>query len=325
MTAWVRRVYEAVKESGANRELVIRVPASVEGCLEVGMDVKAWIQAGIVDVLVGQTFSHPELVDTTADFRSLVEAAADSADCRVLATIHSHMDSDRLAEAPIEVVRACATNYWAQGVDGLYVGHWFSNWPYTASFYEKLRELPHPHVMAAKDKHYYVPTGTKRHPVPVTEPGLEILLPMDLQVGEAAEINLTVSDDLRRWERVGRVHEVILRFRVMGISEIDRLQFSFNGRELPKTSMRRINQLYRMTAPRYRTESGYWFIFRLDSENLPEQGTNRVGVLLLEKDPHIPPRVFLRDVELEIKYLMGKGFHRELVDADLGSYEGVNE
>ena len=106
MTAWVRRVYEAVKESGANRELVIRVPASVEGCLEVGMDVKAWIQAGIVDVLVGQTFSHPELVDTTADFRSLVEAAADSADCRVLATIHSHMDSDRLAEALAEYMHA---------------------------------------------------------------------------------------------------------------------------------------------------------------------------------------------------------------------------
>jgi hypothetical protein len=29
----------------------------------------------------------------------------------------------------------------------------------------------------------------------------------------------------------------------------------------------------------------------------------------------------LRDVELEIKYLMGKSFHRGFVDPDLGPYE----
>ena len=324
MTRWVRRVYEAVKDSGADRELVIRIPASVEGCRQEGLDVRAWIEAGIVDVLVGQTFSMPELVNTNADYRGLVEAA-DGSSCRVHAAIHSHMDSDRLAEAPIEVVRACANNYWAQGVEGLYLAHWFSNWPYGASFYEKLRELPHPDVMAAKDKHYYVPTCTARYPVPPTEPGLQMQLPADLPVGEAVEIDLAASDDLRRWESVGRLHEVVLRLRIMGITELDRLQFRFNGRELPKASMRKINQLYRMSAPRYRTESGYWFIFRLDGENLPAQGANRIEVLLLERDPDVTPRVFLRDVELEIKYLMGKNFHRGFVDADLGSYEGVNE
>ena len=46
MTAWIRQVYEAVKRSGARRELAIRIPASLEGCLEVGMDVRDWMEQG---------------------------------------------------------------------------------------------------------------------------------------------------------------------------------------------------------------------------------------------------------------------------------------
>ena len=98
MTAWVLRVCEAVKRSGARRELAIRIPASLEGCLEVGMDVRDWMQQGIVDVVIGQTFSGPELVDSTVDFRPLVEAA-EGTNCQVHAAIQSHVDSDRLGEA----------------------------------------------------------------------------------------------------------------------------------------------------------------------------------------------------------------------------------
>ena len=69
------------------------------------------------------------------------------------------------------MVRGAACNYWAQGVDGLYLAHWFGNWPYQASFYEKLRELPYPEVMAARDKIYYVPTMTGRYPDPIDRAG----------------------------------------------------------------------------------------------------------------------------------------------------------
>ena len=109
-------------------------------------------------------------MDCNADYRELV-ATAKGTQVHVMATLQSLVDSDRLGQAPREVIRACASNYWAQGVDGLYLGHWFGNWPYDADFYEKLRELPHPEVMAAKDKYYYVPTGTGRYPQPALDPG----------------------------------------------------------------------------------------------------------------------------------------------------------
>ena len=69
------------------------------------------------------------LIDATADFRPLI-AATEDAECRVHGVIHNNVDSDRLGAAPIAMVRAAATNYWAQGVDGLNLIHWAGSWPY---------------------------------------------------------------------------------------------------------------------------------------------------------------------------------------------------
>ena len=319
MTGWIARVYQAVKRSGPDRELAIRVPASIEGCLAIGLDVRQWIATGIVDVLIGQTYSGPELHDQTVDFRPLVDAAKD-AGCRIHAALHSHIDSDRLSEATVAMIRAAACNYWAQGIDGLYLAHWFNNWPYDATFYEKLRELPHPDVMAAKDKSYFIPTVTGRYPEPRLEPGLEMQLPTDLDVGQPATIQLSVSDDLPHWSKADRVHKVLLRLRIMNTTELDRLTVRLNGKVLPDSLLRKINQMYRMSAPRYRTGSGYRFVYRLDRKHWPQKGENTVEVILTRRDSAAVPQVFLRDVELEIKYLMGKNFHRG-EDLDLGPTE----
>jgi len=318
MTAWIKRVYDAVKASGSNRELAIRVPASVEGAQSVGLDVSAWIKEGIVDVLIGQGFSGPELVHQMLNFRPLVQAVKGTS-CRVLAAIQSHVDSDRLHEAPIEMIRAAACNYWDQGIDGLYLAHWFGNWPYDATFYEKLRELPYPEVMATRDKYYYIPTETGRHSTPTTEPGLSMCLPADLDEKEPVNLPFTITDDLPRWSAVGRIHKVLLRIRIMNTTEIDQLTFTLNGQPIPDRLKRVLNEMYRMNAPRYRTGSGYWFIFRLDESHWPVTGANNLQITLHHRDEKITPQIYVRDVELEIKYLMGKHFNRGQ-DEDLGPY-----
>ena len=75
MTDWIRRIYEAVKKSGADRDLVLRIPASIDGCFQVGLDVREWLRLGIADALIGQKFSEPELHDPGIDFRPLVQVA----------------------------------------------------------------------------------------------------------------------------------------------------------------------------------------------------------------------------------------------------------
>lgn len=316
MTGWVRKIYRAVKKSGKARELVIRIPASLDGCFDIGLDVREWLKLGIVDAIVGQKFSGPELHDPGVDLRPLVKAA-DGTGCRVYAALQSHLDSDRLCEASIEMIRAAACNYWAQGVDGFYLAHWFNHWPYQANFYEILRELPDPEVMAPKDKIYTVPTETGRYPNPTLEPGMGMDLPAPLEAGKSAAIPITISDDLPRWNRVGRVHEILLRVRVMNTTERDRLSFRLNRKDLPDELLRKINEMYRMSAPRYRTGSGYWFVYRLDRAHWPRKGKNILEVTLEKRDPDVTPQIYVRDVELEIRYLMGKNYHR-IPESDLG-------
>src|SRR6185503_10825326 len=76
MTNWIGRVYRALKESGSERELAIRIPANLEKCLSLGLDVQEWIRQRLVDTLIGETYSGG--IDSTADFRPLVAVARGS-------------------------------------------------------------------------------------------------------------------------------------------------------------------------------------------------------------------------------------------------------
>ena len=327
MTEWVGRIRDALRKSKPDAELAVRVPTSIEACLSLGFDLGVWAGQGIVDILMGENFGLTSIVDPTADFRPLMEVARGSA-CRVHAIIRNNLDTDRLDVAPIEMMRATASNYWAQGVDGLCPVHWYGNWPYGPPFYEQMRELPHPHVMAVRDKFYSIPTPPGRSQGQmITESGITMQLPADLEVGKTVRLNLPISDDLPRWDRVGRVHEVLLRIRVMRATEVDRFRFALNGVELPADLMRKINHNYMLNAPRYRAHSSYWYIFKLDRDHWPDRGDNAVEVSLLERDPEVTPEIFVRDVELEIKYLKGKSGYRGVhnTDPDLGPYERASQ
>ena len=317
LTEWVARVYETVKSSGANRELLIRVPTNFEAARSTGMDVEEWIRQGIVDTLVVQ--DRPAIVNQMADFRPLVEAARGSG-TRVLAAIQSIVNTDRVDVETVEMLRATACNYWAQGIDGLFLDRgWFLDWPYEAPFYQKLRELPYPRLMQVKDKHYHLLTEPGRR-IEDTSLDIPAQLPARLVVNQPVRLGFAISDDLPRWHGVGRVHEVLLRIRLTQTTELDRLRFRLNGRDLPQTALRKINHMYKMHAPRHRV-FGYWFGYQLEPEHWPLKGRNTLEVMLLERDPEVSPEIAVHDVELETRYLLGKNFHRGYVDPDLGPYE----
>ena len=145
-------------------------------------------------------------------------------------------------------------------------------------------------------------------------------LPVILEVNKTSKLKFQISDDLVRWNQVGRLHQVILRIRVMNTVETDRLSFYLNNIELPDRLLRKINQIYRMQAPRYRTGSGYWFIYKLEQDQWPKKDENTLQISLLQQATDITSQIYIRDIELEIKYLMGKNFHRG-DDSDLGIYE----
>ena len=144
-------------------------------------------------------------------------------------------------------------------------------------------------------------------------------LPATLEVNNPVPIDFTISDDLPRWDAVGRVHEVLLR--ITDTTELDSIAFELNGEALPDSALRIINQMFWMSEPR-RVAQGYWFVFTLDRDSWPRQGANTLQVTLLERDAVATPPVIVQDVELETKYLMGKHFRRGHDDPALGAFEG---
>jgi hypothetical protein len=318
MTDFVGKSHEAVKRSGEDRELAVRVPLELERAYEIGLDVAEWIREGIVDVVMPETFGGPHRLDPNLDFRPLLALSQDT-DCSVIPALHSSVGSDRVGEGPIPMMRAQACNYWEQGVDGLYLAQWFHHWPYEAGFYERLRELPFPDIMATRDKYYYIPTDSSFG----APAGAEAQLPISLESGTPARVSFVISDDLPAAHEEGRVHEVLLRIGLADNTELDEVLFRLNGCELPLDTCRRINQMYRMHAPRHRGGPTYWYVFRLGADVWPRRGENILEVTLRHRDAAVVGTVSLRDVELEIHYLMGRSSPRGFVDADLGYYEHV--
>ena len=216
------------------------------------------------------------------------------------------------------MIRGVACNYWAQGVDGLYLSQWFAgaNWPYQPPFYEQLREVAYPKLMAPKDKFYMVPTAdqTRSRPPTQTAP-----LPVELKENRPVKLELPIADDLPRWDAQKRVHEVLLRIRLTDSTELDQVVFKLNGKEMPQSQARKINHLYRMHAPRFRVNNSYWYIYRLDRDHWPQAGgKNTIEVTLTKRDPDITPPLQLRDIEIETRYLMGRNYYRNSEDSDLG-------
>ena len=314
MTEWIRRVYRAVKRSGEGRELVLRVPASLEQCESVGMDIREWLGQGIVDVLVPQ---GPGRFDPMLDLGPMVAAARGSG-CRVHGYLPSTVDSDRLMESTLPVTRAAACNLWDQGVDGLYVAQWFNHWPYGSSFYERLRELPHPEVMAPRDKHYFLQTTTGRYP---DRAGRQ--LPAELEVDRPVSLAFRISDELPRWAETGRVHQVLLRVRLSNTTELDRIEFRLNGKPLPDSRLRKINEMFKLKIPRF-FQFGYWYVYKLDADHWPAKGLNRLEVELKQRDPEVTPQIAVSNLEVEIKYLLGKNMRRDS-ETDLGERESLND
>ena len=149
----------------------------------------------------------------------------------------------------------------------------------------------------------------------------------------------TIGEDIQEFKKAGRISgrvtetwdtKVVKAMKAMDdvdqryATEQDRLRFELNGQELPADRMRRIAHTYMLDAPRFRTHSSYWYIFRLEREHWPVRGDNTLVVTLQERDPETTPSQYVRDVELEVKYLRGKSHYRGRLytDPDLGPHVG---
>jgi len=306
ITEMVRRVRERLDERGTKEGrrllLIVRVAASIEDNLRLGLDVPTWIREGLVDVVAPSSpsryisFDMPirEWVDLVAGTPVEVHASPDSAAPR----------GD--GQATVEMYRAAASNGYAMGAHGFYLFNLFCRgYPLADDAYVIIRDVADPDALWFRDKLFMATldnwrSDTDTLPVPLTDPE------------RPARVGLMVGDDLAQTLIASTLERAVLKVRVDRIAREDRLEICLNGKPLDVRhvyipDMRDMIAWYANTASwtyERNTLNGPWAWIEADLRNeLPRRGDNLITVRPLARPA--PDREFdliLTDVDLEISY-----------------------
>ena len=314
MTEWIRRVFQAVKRSGEGHELVLRVPASLERCESVGLDIREWLRQGMVER------AHPA---GAGALRPDAGPGADGVGRARVRLPHSRLPSQHGGFRSPDGIHSPRDPRRRQQSVGP-GGGWALRGPVVQQLALPellLREVagtapsrshgsPGQGLFPADDN------GTLPQPRRAATPGGSGGQP-------AVSLEFKISDDLPRWAKTGRVHQVLLRVRLSNTTELDRIAFRLNGKPLPDSRLRKINEMFKLKVPRH-FQFGYWFVYKLDPDHWPARGLNRLEVELKQRDPEVTPQIAVSNLELEIKYLLGKHMRRDS-ETDLGAQESRND
>ena len=268
-----------------------RIPGSLEQALSAGIDVRAWLAEGLLDILVvGQAMGNRHRLPV----EGYVEAARGTG-VQVIAQNLGLFGQHRSFSAAMlwnernyystEMCRAVAAAHWRVGADGIYL---FNNHliPFTRDLdYDRQpwKEMADPDLIARKDKHYLVDQrewGEGPLPATLEKPGDEVVVSVD------------VADDLDSAAKDGALEAVTLRLLVEQLTAPDQLQFDLNGRSLD-ASQARTRQLYNDT----------WLDFDV-SPPLARQGWNRLRVKVIGRNPMVDCQLALASVEVLVSYRM---------------------
>ena len=267
----------------------VRIPGSLEHALSAGIDVRAWLAEGLLDILV---VGHAMGNKNRLPVEEYVEAAR-GAGVQVIAQNLGLFSPTRPLSARLlwnerdyystEMCRAVAAAHWRAGANGIYL---FNNHliPFTRNLnYDRQpwKEMADPDLIARKDKHYLVDQrewGEGPLPLTLAEPGDEV------------EVSVEVADDLDSAARDGSLQSITLRLLVEQLTVLDELQVDLNGHTLELSEAHR-RQLYNDT----------WIEFDVWPP-LASQGWNRLRVSVIGRNPMVDCQLALASVEVLVGY-----------------------
>ena len=289
MTEYVREIRKLALEAGKRRGRPIRLGARVHpgfpGNLIAGLDVVAWIEEGLLDFVVPICYIN-WLLDQALPFEQLAETAHDH-DCAVYPAIRPFFLKHEQSSTPA-MYRAAASAFRRKGADALYLLE--MKWPLGDDERCTLSEIADPNLVRGKSRHYFIsPRNEDATKYFYTSP-----IPLSLQVvgdGPPQEADIYMGDDIQAESREGRLEDVRLRLRISGISALDSIEVTLNGRMLP------IDQ-------RQYTSVSYLYAWveypLLDSP--PRPGINTIGIAVRSRPTGLAEAMKLEEAEIRVEY-----------------------
>lgn len=295
MTQFVRAVRTMLDEVGERRGqhlmLAAAVPWDIDYCTEEGLDIKTWIDEGLLSYLCpGEWF----FVDYNLPYSEWV-ALAEGSSCKVYPMFMSCVSSsdavtpgkrvwlgDGFEEFDPPKIRALAESAYSQGVDGIMFYNLHAN-SFASRLYADLRELIDPARIPSTNRHYfyarrpqYLPTEHFSFGLPDGyAPGeMEAFTPFELNEG-GDEFSYTVlfGSDLGSTT-------ADFQFKLRDLGDGDEIEVSMNGGRLSADSVE-FSNCQPPNLPGFR-----YAIWRsaLGSSHL-RVGENVLTVRLAERDP----------------------------------------
>ena len=294
LTDYVRRISGMVRgRAGKPGQVGARVYPTEAMCRERGLDVRTWLNEGLVDFVVPLLY-----LDFTMDPDMPIEwivEAAHAKDISVYGMLQPYVKDEASGSAvrvypDAETARAVVANHWARDVDGIYA--WFMRWPLDDAQRRILAELDDPDLIQEGNKRYVQRLRSER----AVELGYDATLP--LKIPEARrdkryQIPFTIADDIEG--SPGRIRQVRLQLQVNNLVSADRLTVLLNGQSLAGETCLRDFSWH--VAP----YQGQMLEFHL-SGVLPHKGSNVLEVSLEERPGLMAGGVSIEHLELYVEY-----------------------
>ena len=262
--------------------------------LDRGIDVRSWLDQGLLDYVTPAVFYYPLDLDPDLPLDWVVEAAHAN-DVSVYPPLAPYINAwtgSRTKEfATASMFRAAAANYLDRGADGLLTC--FLPWPLGHEQRAVLTELGDHESLGRGDKHYIL----RRRDASADEVGCEhAALPLEVPLGRPGElydIPFHISDDIEREAR--RIRRITLKLLVGELVTADRVTILLNGESLEG------ERCLRSPRPGVSPYSAQLLEFDL-AEVRPRTGQNVLAVSLDERPPGLNAGITVESVEVIIEY-----------------------
>jgi hypothetical protein len=294
ITDWIRQISEMVR--GRNRgagAIGVRVYPTEETNIRYGLDVRSWLDAGLVDYVVPSAYIYFNL-DTDMPIDWVVEAAH-AADVSVYGMLQPYI-RDEMTGSAVRIyptaaqMRAAAANYWDRGVDGLCT--WFMKWPLGDTERAILSNLADADLLTEGDKHYVL----RERSDTADQLGYGFTLPLDIPKADPNArytIPLRIADDPSVAGE--RIRKIVLTITVDNLLSGDKLSILLNGESLAGETC------YRSFSWNVAPYTGQVLEFHL-KDVLPQKGENQLEISLDERPETMTGGVKVHDVSLSVEY-----------------------
>lgn len=206
--------------------LALRGPDNLEMCMNIGLDVKTWLEEDLVDILIAGGGYAP----FTMPLEQWTELAHQY-DVPVYPCVNRQVSDCSVTEG----IRAVTANWYRAGADGIYFWNLGTPCEYKTGqelldirqrYYSCLCEVGDPSLLIGKDKLFCVDG-------PVWSPYTHVSslppLPVSLNEDTVQQVPLVVGDDLEVARNSGYCARLGLRLILEGQVSSEALQVRFNG------------------------------------------------------------------------------------------------